>query len=123
MPSRMEQISELLLEEIAERFNKEELATQGLEFSDNFPEMLEKLVILHIRTWKMEDEIGITVDPVKHMAIKKKLDFCFKVKRPQLLAAIGCYLDAYVDENHPKNNRRFAEENVKHYAGDHTDVE
>ena len=53
--NRLEQISNLLLEEISTRFNQEPLDASDVEWSDNFAEMLEKYLILHIRMWKIED--------------------------------------------------------------------
>jgi len=114
MSKRLEQISSLLLEEIAERFDKEPLEIDNLEFSESFAEILDRFVVLHIRTWKLEDEAGITEDDAKLGALKRKIDYCFKVRRPQLIKAINCYLDAYIDKNKAK---KFSEENVKLYKG------
>lgn len=112
--SNIEQISKLLLEVVAERFEKEPLLTKGLEFGDSFAELLEKFVILHIRCWKIEDAIGETTEEVKVVNLKNKLDFCFKVKRPKLIAAINSFLDVYISKEHTK---AFTEENVKLYKG------
>ena len=110
---RLEEISKLLLEEIEARFDKEPLEIGlDLEFSDSLPEMLEKFIILHIRTWKLEDAIGLAKTPQEIAELKIKIDFCFKNKRPKLIKAIGCFLDAHINKNHHKS---FAEENVKLY--------
>lgn len=112
--NRLEQISKLLLEEIEERFNKEPLSIDGLEFSESFPEMLDKFVVQHIRMWKMEDKIGESTDVNEIADLKKKVDYLFKDRRPKLWKAIGIFLDAHIDKNHHKS---FTQENVKLYKG------
>jgi hypothetical protein len=110
----IEQAADLILQEIAQRFYKEPLSDLDLEFSDNFAEMLEKLIILHIRLWKMEDEVSATSDAYKIKKIKRKIDFICRIKRPKLLKAINVYLDAHIDKNHHK---QISEEDIKFYEG------
>jgi hypothetical protein len=108
--SRLEQISKLLLEDIAERFDNEPLDASDVEWSDNFAEMLEKYLILHIRMWKLEDACGATEDPQEVYELKRKIDYCFKDRRPKLTKAINGYLDEYIS-----TNRKFDDGNVKQY--------
>jgi hypothetical protein len=112
--NRLEQISNLLLEEISTRFNQEPLDASDVEWSDNFAEMLEKYLILHIRMWKIEDACAESNDPQEVYDLKRKLDFCFKDRRPKLTKAINCYLDTYVSKN---STRTFDDGNVKQYKG------
>lgn len=105
-------ITSLLMTEIQKRFPLEPLSGSNLEFSDNFAELLEKLVILHIRVWKMEDKVGVETDAQEIANLKKKIDFCFKIKRPQLLRVINLMMDDYISKH-----KNFSEENVKLYAG------
>lgn len=111
---KIEQIGILLLEAVAERFNKEPLEVEGLEFGDTFAELLEKFIILHIRTWKLEDAVGDAKHIREIADLKLKIDYCFKNMRPKLIRAINCFLDVYIDKNHA---RPFAEVNVKLYTG------
>lgn len=115
MNNNFEKISELLLEEISRRFNNEPINIDGLEFSENFAEMLDRFVVLHIRMWKLEDAISSAKSDSEVADLKRKIDFCFKEKRPKLTKAINFFLDSYVDKNHPK--KKFNEENVKLYNG------
>jgi len=46
--------------------------------------------------------------------LKRKIDVCFKQKRPKLIAAINSFLDVYISKNHA---RPFSEENLKLYKG------
>lgn len=112
MNENFEKISELLLDEIKARFNNISLDNKDLEFSDNFAEVLEKLMILHIRMWKLEDEIINAENDAVLADLKRKIDFCFKVKRPKLVQVINLMLDDYISKNKP-----FTEPNVKNYQG------
>ena len=114
MSERIEKISKLLLEEIADRFDKEPLEIENLEFSESFSEMLDRFVVLHIRMWKLEDAIGEAVTDREIAKLKRKVDYCFKDRRPKLIAAINSFLDVYIDKNH---HRTFSEPNIKKYKG------
>jgi len=115
MSDRLNKISELLLEEIAERFNKEPLNIEGIEFSESFAEVLDRFIVLHIRMWKLEDAVGEAGDDAQTvMELKRKIDYCFKDRRPKLIKAINSFLDIYIDKNHA---HKFSEENVKLYKG------
>lgn len=111
---RINKISELLLEEIAERFNKESIHNQDIEFSESFAEIMDRFIVLHIRMWKLEDAIAEAKNDSEVADLKRKVDYCFKDRRPKLTKAINSYLDVYVDKNHV---RKFSEENVKLYKG------
>lgn len=114
MNENFNQICNLLLKEVENKFEKEPL-TIDIEFSDNLAEMLEKLVILHIRLWKLEDEVALNKhDPASVAEIKHKIDFICRIKRPKLLKAVNSLLDVYVTQNRP-----FTEEDIKHYRGYH----
>lgn len=114
MSDRMSLISELLLEEIASRFDKEPLSVEGLEFSESFAEILDRFIVLHIRMWKLEDAVGEAKTDSEVADLKRKIDFCFKDRRPRLTAAINSFLDVYINKNHC---RKFSELNVKQYKG------
>lgn len=110
--SRFEIISQLIQEEIEERFNEQYLMECELDFSDNFAELLEKLFILHIRVWRLEDLAGQSKDDEELANLKRKIDFCFKKKRPELIRCINSMMDDFV-----LNKRKFLEESVKSYDG------
>ena len=112
--NNFDKISELLLDEISKRFNNEPLNIEGLEFSENFAEILDRFVVLHIRMWKLEDAIANATTDKEVTDLKKKIDFCFKEKRPKLTKAINFFLDNYIDKNQTK---KFSEENIKLYNG------
>jgi hypothetical protein len=80
--------------------------------SDNFGEVLEKLAILHIRTWHLEDAMQAATSNDELADLKRKVDICFKVKRPKLVAALNALIDDAI--NHNKSMR---EDSVKLYKG------
>ena len=80
--------------------------------TDNIGEVIEKLVILHIRTWMLEDKIAVSTDDLEIAALKKKVDICFKIKRPKYVQAINLMID-----NSVKKSKSLVEESVKLYKG------
>jgi hypothetical protein len=82
-------------------------------WTDNFGEMLDKLIVIHIRTWFLEDQMGCCYDDDERLAdLKKKMDVLWKRRRPSLVAAINRLVDDAVI--HGKSLR---EESVKNYKG------
>lgn len=80
--------------------------------TDNLGEVVEKLCILHIRTWFLEDMVGVAKTDEEVASLKRKIDICFKQKRPQYIQAINRMVeDAVV------NGRRIVEDSVKIYKG------
>ena len=57
--------------------------------TDNLSEVIEKLVILHIRTWFLEDMAGIATTDTELADIKRKVDICFKQNSLDLSMKIG----------------------------------
>lgn len=80
--------------------------------SDSFGEVLEKLAILHIRTWHLEDAMQSAKTDSELADLKRKVDVCFKVKRPKLVAALNAIIDDAI-----KNERSLREDSVKLYKG------
>jgi hypothetical protein len=80
--------------------------------TDNLGEIVEKLSILHIRTWMLEDAIQAATSDEEIAELKRKIDICFKVKRPKLVQAINILVDDAIA--HEKSLR---EDSVKLYKG------
>lgn len=81
-------------------------------YTDNLGEIVEKLTILHIRTWMLEDAIQAAQTPEEIATLKKKIDICFKIKRPNLVQALNRTVDDAI-----KNGRSLVEDSVKLYKG------
>ena len=80
--------------------------------TDNLGEVVEKLVILHIRTWMLEDAIQAAVSDEHIAELKRKIDICFKSKRPKLVQAINLLVDDAIS-----NAKSLREDSVKLYKG------
>lgn len=58
-------------------------------YSDTFSELIDKLIIVHIRYWMLEDQMGLDRDNTQRIGLlKAKADNLFKEKRPMLVQAI-----------------------------------
>ena len=80
--------------------------------TDNLGEVVEKLCILHIRTWMLEDAAQEASTDEELGALKRKIDICFKQKRPRLVQAINRQVsDAII------NKTSLIEDSVKLYKG------
>lgn len=80
--------------------------------TDNLAEVVEKLVILHIRMWMLEDTMLVAKTDEEIASIKKKCDICFKVKRPRYVEAINLMVDNAIEQG-----RSLREDSVKIYKG------
>lgn len=80
--------------------------------TDNLGEIVEKLMILHIRCWMLEDAIQAAQSPDEIADLKKKIDICFKTKRPRLVQAINLLTTDAI-----QTGRSLVEDNVKLYKG------
>ena len=78
--------------------------------TDNLGEVIEKLAILHCRMWYLEDEIGAATDDHRIADMKRKIDICFKQKRPKFVEAINRMV-----ENSINTNKSLIEDSVKLY--------
>lgn len=92
--------------------SKRELPNTVYLETDNFGEVIEKLCILHIRTWMLEDAAQEASSDEELGNLKKKIDICFKQKRPKLVQAVNALVDSAII-----NNRSLKEDSVKLYKG------
>ena len=56
--------------------------------SDTFSELIDKLIITHIRLWYLEDATNGETDPKKVAELKRKADITFKEKRHMLVRSL-----------------------------------
>jgi hypothetical protein len=80
--------------------------------TDNIGEVIEKLCILHCRIWYLEDSISDAKNDSEIADLKKKIDICFKIKRPKYVEAINKMI-----ENSILHNKSLVEDSVKKYKG------
>jgi hypothetical protein len=105
------------IEAVIEQTVKRVLAQEGLPDStyietDNLGEIIEKLAIIHIRMWMIEDAIHAAKTDAEIADLKRKSDICFKVKRPRYVEAINLMVDTAI-----KQNRSLIGDSVKLYKG------
>jgi hypothetical protein len=107
----IEEIIKNKVREILSSDKKVELPEDIIE-TDNIGEVIEKLSILHCRMWYLEDSISLAKSDSEIADLKKKIDICFKVKRPKYVQAINRMI-----ENSVINNKSLQEDSVKLYKG------
>jgi hypothetical protein len=109
-----ETIETIILNKTKEILNKSknvELPEDIIE-TDNLGEVIEKLSILHCRMWYLEDAISDAKSDTEIAELKRKIDICFKTKRPKYVQAINRMV-----ENCVVNSKSLVEDSVKHYKG------
>ena len=109
-------------EEIIKRTIQNTLSERALPDSeyvatDNLGEIVEKLAIIHIRMWMLEDAIQAAATDEEIAELKRKCDICFKVKRPKYVQAINKLVDDAIIYN-----KSLREDSVKLYKGIDTGV-
>lgn len=107
-----ESIEDVLKETISKTLATRELPDVEYIETDNLGEVIEKLAILHIRTWMLEDAIQVAKTDEEIATLKKKIDICFKVKRPKYVEAINKMVD-----NAISSGKSLREDSVKLYKG------
>jgi hypothetical protein len=107
-----EVIERCLKETINSVLSRRELPEVEYIQTDNLGEVVEKLAILHIRTWMLEDAIQEATTDQEIAELKRKIDTCFKVKRPKLVQAINLLVEDSI-----ANNKSLREDSVKLYKG------
>ena len=109
-----EKIEELIKNKTLEILTKNknvELPDDIIE-TDNLGEVIEKLSILHCRMWYLEDAISDAKTDSEIAELKKKIDICFKSKRPKYVEAINRMVD-----NSIRQGKSLIEASVKLYKG------
>lgn len=80
--------------------------------TDNIGEVIEKLAILHCRMWYLEDAIGLATSDEEVASLKRKIDICFKQKRPKYVESVNRMIDKSIIEG-----KSLIEDSVKLYKG------
>lgn len=80
--------------------------------TDSIGEVIEKLSILHCRMWYLEDAMADAKNDAELAALKRKVDICFKQKRPKYVEAINKMINTTIE-----TERSLIEESVKLYKG------
>ena len=105
-------IDECIKETVEEVLSRKEIPDIQYVETDNLGEVIEKLSILHTRMWMLEDAIQAANTNDEISELKKKIDICFKVKRPRLVQAVNLLVDNAIAQN-----KSLREDSVKMYKG------
>jgi hypothetical protein len=108
---KIEDIIKNVTHDILNKNKNVELPDDIIE-TDNIGEVIEKLSILHCRMWYLEDAISDAKTDSEISDLKRKIDICFKIKRPKYVQAINRML-----ENSIVNGKSLVEDSVKLYKG------
>jgi hypothetical protein len=109
---KIEEIIKNRVKSILDESKEVEGLSYDLIETDNIGEVIEKLVILHCRTWYLEDAVGVAQSDKEVAGLKRKIDVCFKQKRPRLVEAINRMIDKSIIEG-----KSLVEDSVKLYKG------
>lgn len=83
-----EAISAIVHEASVEKI--EEIPDAEYIFTDTVGEIIDRLLILHIRVWHLENRAQAVIDDdAAYANVRRKIEYCFKVKRPGLMAALN----------------------------------
>jgi len=107
-----ELLEKCLKETVDSVLSKREVPDIEYVETDNLGEVVEKLAILHVRMWMLEDLINASTTDEELADLKRKIDICFKQKRPKLVQAINLLVD-----NSITKNKSLREDSVKIYKG------
>ena len=109
-----ERIEEIIKNRVNEILNKDKIVElpEDLIETDNLGEVIEKLSILHCRMWYLEDAMADAKNDTEMANLKRKIDICFKDKRPRYVEAINKMI-----QNSIRTNKSLIEDSVKLYKG------
>jgi hypothetical protein len=108
---KIEEIIKACVRDKLESSKDVEMPTDIIE-TDNLGEIIEKLSILHCRMWYLEDAIAEAETDSEIAGLKRKIDICFKQKRPKYVEAINRMVQGTID-----GERTLIEDSVKLYKG------
>jgi hypothetical protein len=83
-----EQLDNYIKEKVKEILDKNLFPEYDEIHSDSFSELIDKLIVVHIRLWYLEDAMSLEQNPETMLTLKRKADITFKQKRPMLVKAI-----------------------------------
>ena len=108
---KIEELIQIVVHKALENSKNVDLPHDLIE-TDNLGEVIEKLSILHCRMWYLEDAIGEAESDKEIADLKRKIDICFKQKRPKYVEAVNRMIQSAIVEE-----KSLIEDSVKLYKG------
>jgi len=106
---KIEDVIKIIVNDTLNKSNIIELPNDIIE-TDNIGEVIEKLSILHCRMWHLEDLVAEAKTDEEIGKLKRKIDICFKQKRPKYVEALNKMID-----NSIITGKSLIEDSVKYY--------
>ena len=94
------------------RISADSLPEYDTVVTDSFGEVIDKLIITHIRYWMIEDLMAVAQSDSELATLRRKSESLFKEKRPMLVTALDKMILDLV-----RNDSVSVPVNVKQYTG------
>jgi len=107
-----ELIEQIIHDTVNRTLEEDQMPDSEYIATDNLGEIIEKLAIIHIRMWMLEDAMQAAQSDEELAELKRKVDICFKVKRPKYVQAINLLVDDAI-----RTGKSLREDSVKLYKG------
>lgn len=82
------EFDELIRNRVNEILDKNKFPDYDDVYTDTFSELIDKLIIVHIRYWYLEDAMANAASDEELVKYRRKSESLFKEKRPMLVEAI-----------------------------------
>lgn len=99
-------------EKVYKVLNKTKFPDYDNIYTDTLAEIIDKLVIVHIRYWYLEDAMAKAESDSELANLRRKSEILFKEKRPMLIAALDKLL-----VNMITGKTKYTPSNLKKYKG------
>jgi spermidine/putrescine-binding protein len=106
------ELDDYIKTKVQENLSKSKFPDYDDIYTDTFSELIDKLIIVHIRYWYLEDMMAKEKDDMKLSELRRKSESLFKEKRPMLVHAIDKFIIKLV-----QNKIDYYPSNLKLYDG------
>lgn len=105
-------LDQYVQEKVKELLDKDKFPNYDDIYTDTLAETIDKLIIVHIRYWYLEDAMANAKSDTELAALRRKSEILFKEKRPMLVAALDKLL-----VNMLTGKTKYTPSNLKKYEG------
>ncbi len=105
-------LDKYIKEKVQELLNRTKFPNYDDIYTDTLAEIIDKLIIVHIRYWYLEDAMAKAKSDKELATLRRKSEVLFKEKRPMLVAALDKLL-----VNVLTGKTKYTPSNLKKYEG------